>query len=133
MSAKLTDLLIDFVASSQLVDPELVQVWDEQGELDAEQMPFSIAEGETVYISNDFALTVFIESMPVSEIDMLKIIIGQFVKHYGAGETIDFDFPRLNKTECQAMLDFSLTEKMAMTKTGGVLSLDYCNPPIESL
>ena len=133
MSAKITTLLRDWVIQSKIADPEMIQVWDDSGSIGAEQLPFTFTEGATVVVANDFDVTLFIESMQVTDVDRLKIVVGQFVRYYGHDLDIEWEAPRLNKTDCQALFTFGLVEQMKITKTNGVLSIDYCNAPLDGL
>jgi hypothetical protein len=133
MAQKITALLKAYIIEAGLGDAETVQVWDEAGTLATEQLPFVLADGDTVRVDNHYEVTVFVDQLPLAWCDHLKLTVGQFIRHYGREQVIEFEFPRLDAETCQALFYFELDETMSVTKTAGVLSIDYCNVPIETL
>lgn len=133
MSAKITDILRDYIISSLLCDPEMVQVWDAEGSINAESLPLSMVDGDSAVISSDFAVTLFIDEMALADADKLKIIVAQFVRFYSHDMEIEWETPRIDKARCQAIFYFEVSEQMRITKTAGKLDIDYCNSAIEGL
>lgn len=131
MNKKITNLFRDFVIASKLIDAEMVQVWDEQGAFDSEQLDFSMHEQQSYFFNNSYSATLFIESMPIKHFDMLKIIVAMFARYYAEKQEIEWESPQLDKESCQALFYLELSDKMIITNADGVLAIEYCNPAVD--
>jgi hypothetical protein len=133
MSAKLITLLREFVISSKLADPETVQAWEEEGEIDVNLFGLSIDSGDTESLSNDIEVRLHIASMPLEDIDKIKVVVTRFVRFYASNTVIKFATSPHDKLTGEVLFMFTASELMNISNSSGMYNISYCTAPLEAM